>query len=209
MPRTPWLWIALTVASMAVSPAARADTIFLKNGRVLRSATVRVVGERLVFTQYDGEVSIPLALVERIERDALSGPEAEPTPSPEEYAESLRERPGAAAGPTTATGGTEGGQTGAQEARAGGAVEAGPDTPEYWRTRLAEVEELIDGVEERLGRLPEYRSGDTRLVLDGRMLWVLQERQRLEQRLEGLDQLRRSILDSARRAGIPPGWLRR
>lgn len=47
-----------------------ADTIVLKNGRRIRAAQVVVEGERVSYETRAGRLSLPLSIVERIERDA-------------------------------------------------------------------------------------------------------------------------------------------
>ena len=74
--------IALTLLAvtfvLGLAASASADTIYLKNGRVIRSSSVRVEGDRVIFVQYAGEVSIPLVLVDRIVQDASVEPEGAP-----------------------------------------------------------------------------------------------------------------------------------
>ena len=76
--------IALTLLAVAfvlgLAASASADTIYLKNGRTIRSSSVRIDGDRVIFIQYAGEVSIPLALVDRIVEDASVEPEGAPPP---------------------------------------------------------------------------------------------------------------------------------
>ncbi len=55
---------------------ASADSIYLKNGRVIRTSTARVEGEQVLFFQHGSEQSIPLSLVDRIEKDERQGPQA-------------------------------------------------------------------------------------------------------------------------------------
>jgi len=55
---------------------AGADSIYLKNGRVIHTSTARVEGENVLFLQHGSEQSIPLSLVDRIEKDERQGPQA-------------------------------------------------------------------------------------------------------------------------------------
>jgi len=54
--------------------SADADSIYLKNGRVIRAQGVRVEGNRVVFVLYGGEQAIPVALIDRVERDDWNKP---------------------------------------------------------------------------------------------------------------------------------------
>jgi hypothetical protein len=60
--------------ALAVTATAHGDSIYLKNGRVIRSDDVKVEDGRVVFLQLGGYQSIPMALVERIEEDGWVAP---------------------------------------------------------------------------------------------------------------------------------------
>ena len=66
------------ILTLAVPVPASADSIYLKNGRVIRVAEARIDGNRVVFHLHGGEQAIPLALVERVEDDGWRGPGAPP-----------------------------------------------------------------------------------------------------------------------------------
>ncbi len=84
--------IALTLLALAfvfgLAASASAVTIYLKNGRAIRTSSVRIDGDRVIFIQYAGEVSIPLALVDRIVEDASVEPEGAPVVAPAMTADS-------------------------------------------------------------------------------------------------------------------------
>jgi len=89
--------------TLGLAPAAAADSIYLKNGRVIRSDDVAIDGERLVFFQFGGYQTIPMALVDRVEKDgwvAPGSPGRRPLPGADQPAP---ETP-AAASPTAPTG---------------------------------------------------------------------------------------------------------
>jgi hypothetical protein len=66
------------ILMLAAPVPALADSIYLKNGRVIRVAEARIDGDRVVFHLHGGEQAIPLALVERVENDDWRGPGAPP-----------------------------------------------------------------------------------------------------------------------------------
>ncbi len=70
-------------------------------------------------------------------------------------------------------------------------------TAEYWRNRLSGVDQRIQTLEQQL-QSPLYTS-DPRGA---------PRRQRLEQQLAQAQSERAAIVEEARRAGAPPGWLR-
>lgn len=55
---------------------AGADSVYLKNGRVIHTASARIEGNHVLFLQHGSEQSIPLSLVDRIEEDDRRGPGA-------------------------------------------------------------------------------------------------------------------------------------
>ncbi len=70
-------------------------------------------------------------------------------------------------------------------------------TEDYWRGRLAPIDARIQSMEERL-QSPEFTYNPVGAP----------DRQRLEQQLAQARAERQTILDEARRKGVPPGWLR-
>ena len=67
--------VAVLVFALAATSAA-ADTIYLKNGRVIRTSSAIVEDDRVVFVQYGHPVTIPLDQVDRVVEDDEVGPEA-------------------------------------------------------------------------------------------------------------------------------------
>ena len=208
------------------SSGAGADSIYLKNGRVIHCEWTRVEGDYLVFGQYGGEAKIPLHAVERVEEDSETEPEPEPTPSQEEYRAELVRRyaeaglsspvraPKGAGGDSevaggggSAGGGAAGDMGGAERRRQGQWRDLSPNTREYWQLRMAEIEEQEARVGAEINRLPQYTDVEER-ILDGRILWVVQEKERLAAILLDLEADRLTVREDARKAGIPPGWLR-
>ena len=176
--------LAATIA-LALANVAMADTIYMKNGRTIHSAHVRVEGDRVFFLQYGGEVSIPLSLVDRIVADANVEPEGAPPPPP--------------APPTD--------DPQADPAPDPEAEEIPPEqTRDYWqdavRTIVAERAEVDLEIEdlrraERAFLFSHRSTAETRAQIDA-----------AEVRLTELDQEMRDLQAEARRLQIPPGWLR-
>jgi hypothetical protein len=177
--------LALTfmVATVAlwVAGTATADTIYLKNGRVIQSSLVRVEGDRVIFVQYAGEVSIPLSQVERIVEDASVEPEATTTTSPP-----------------------------ADEAEEAAAAEA-EDVPEeqardYWQERVRAI--VAERVQVEL-QIEDLRRTERAFLFSHRS--TADTRQAIEDaqaRLVELDEEMSALETEARRLQIPPGWLR-
>ena len=137
--------VIFVIAALAVPAVAGADTVYLKNGRVIHTARARVENGMLVFSQLGGTVSIPMSAVERVERNTNVEPAAA---APPESA--------AAAGPEAASV-----PTGSRRASA-----AYPwDGAEYWGERLSEIDRRISRVENELDRLPAYSEVDQRVLL--------------------------------------------
>ncbi len=55
--------VGTAIFTLAVANVVMADTIYMKNGRSIRSSQVRIEGDRVIFFQYGGEVSLPLSMV--------------------------------------------------------------------------------------------------------------------------------------------------
>ncbi len=86
--RTILVIVAAVTVSLAPNLAGNAsgDSIYLKNGRVIRSDDVKVDGARLVFYQHGAYQAIPMSLVDRIEADDWSeagGEARRPLPKPD------------------------------------------------------------------------------------------------------------------------------
>ncbi len=67
---------ALVLCTTALAFPAAADSIYLKNGRVIHSIEVRVEGDRVLFLQYGSLQTIPLTLVDRVEQNDRGAPNA-------------------------------------------------------------------------------------------------------------------------------------
>ena len=93
--------VIFVIAAFAVPAIAGADTVYLKNGRVIHTARTRVENGMLVFSQLGGTVSIPMSAVERVERNTAVEPA--PAAPPESAAaagkRNLRSMSGHACGP--------------------------------------------------------------------------------------------------------------
>lgn len=184
-----------------------ADTIYLKSGRVIRTADARVEDGRVFFDQYGFEQSIPMSVVDRVEEDDHTGPEPLPAPAqpappdspgaetPEETAEEPAARSGAAT-PEIDT------------------VEVPPyeeevqpeETRQYWQDRVLALdaeEQVLDEQFEWLRRVERAFLFSHRSTAD-----VKQRIEAVEQRMAEVEQARRDLREEARRKGIPPGWLR-
>lgn len=180
--------LTFVVAALALSfaTAVVADTIYLKNGRTIRSSEVRVEGDKVFFVQYGGEVALPMSIVDHIEEDA----NVEPPSSP----------PSAMPAADPAAGDPE-------------ATAAGPEgdvpfeeTQEYWQDKVrsieAEKEQTRLTIEdlrrtERAFLFSHRSTADTRAAIEA-----------AEGRLVELDQEMTDLQAQARQAGIPAGWLR-
>lgn len=177
--------LAATVVALLVGPAT-ADTIYLKNGRVLRSSSVRQEGEKIIFVQYGSEQAIPLAMVDRIEKDENVEPEPTVATEPEPEAQDTSDQ--AAAG------------------TAEGAEVAPEQTQEYWQNAVRAIQDERAQVELTIGDL---RREEQAFLFSHRS--TAQTRQGIEnaqRRLAELDQQMSDLEDQARRLNVPPGWLR-
>ena len=172
--------------ALALANVAMADTIYMKNGRTIRSSQVRVEGDRVIFLQYGGEVSVPLSLVDRIVEDTNVEPEGAPPPPPPS-ADDPQADPGAD-------------------------PDADPEeippeqTRDYWQEAIGtivaergqvdlEIEDLRRT--ERAFLFSHRSTADTRALIDA-----------AELRLTELDQEMSELQAEARRLQIPAGWLR-
>lgn len=175
-----------------LATSAAADTIYMKNGRVIRTSEARIEGDRVIFLQYGGEVAIPLSLVDRVEANEARGPQGTAISRP------TQQVPAA---------GTQGDQGESQQAETGGEEEVPPEqTREYWQERIntiaAERTELEDSMvelrrEERAFLFSQRSTAETRRKID-----------EAQTRLQELDQELVDLKAEARRLKVPPGWLR-
>ena len=216
----------LTAIGLIAADGVVADTIYLVNGRVIHTESVRIEGGNVIFRQYGGSVSIPRASVLRIERDATSSPpprRAQPAADP---TQGLAAEPtGKVAAPDAAAEGSDAGVRAAESAAGqeppGGSA-AGQEPPEgsaapadrpwetaaYWLEQLAAVDERIERVEAELARLPVYSELERRQIVSGQIMYFAAQRDKWEAFRERLQSQRRELERSARKAGILPGVLR-
>ena len=73
------LFMALVLAGVSVAPTLAADSIYLKNGRVIRTSSAEIVGDRVMFTQFGHPIAIPMSQVDRIVDDDYEDPVATPS----------------------------------------------------------------------------------------------------------------------------------
>ncbi len=172
---------------LAQPSVVAADSIYLKNGRVIRTQRSEVVGDKLVFLQYGAEITIPMALVDRIEADD----ELEEVPSP-------ARRPSPQGGDTDEDAGGSGDdeqdEVPAEETRG------------YWRAR---VEEIANERADLQAQIVDYRREERAFLFSHRSTADTRRKMEMaQQRLVELDDQMRELRRDARRQGIPPGWLR-
>lgn len=187
------LTFVVAALSLSVATAALADTIYLKNGRQIRSSHVRIEGDKVYFIQYGGEVALPMSLVDRIEEDA----NVEPPPSPP------RATPVEGTAPAEGAPAAGGGAEGAEGAEGETPIE---QTQEYWQDRVRAIEAEKEQV--RLN-IEDLRRTERAFLFSHRS--TAETRQQIEAaeaRLVELDQEMVELQAEARRAGVPAGWLR-
>ncbi len=171
-----------------------ADSIYLKNGRVIRTQRSEIVGDKLVFLQYGAEITIPMELVDRVEPDS----EIEEAPSP----------PRQPLPPGNDGADDESGDSDDDASVEGDDADEAPaeETREYWRERVEAISaeraalqaEIVESRREERAFLFSHRStAETRSKIEA-----------AQQRLAELDVEMRELRREARRQGIPPGWLR-
>jgi hypothetical protein len=164
---------------------AVADSIFLTNGRVIHTEHARVEGDRVVFRQYGGEVSIPRSAVLRI----VDNDEAE---------RSEARQPAATA------------RTAGAAALATSDAPAHPsEDVDYWAKLIRDVDGRIARAQAEIDRLPHYDAAD-RFILrySGQALYFMAEHDKWEAMLRSFKLTRRQLLEGARKAGVTPGALR-
>jgi hypothetical protein len=69
-----FLTASLCTLMVFFGASANADSIYLKNGRVIHTSSARIDGDQVLFLQHGSEQSIPLSIVDRIEEDERQGP---------------------------------------------------------------------------------------------------------------------------------------
>lgn len=72
--------VAVAMLTLAAATTASADSIYLKNGRIIRADDAHVDGARVIFFLHGAQQALPMALVDRIEDDDWRGPGAPPRP---------------------------------------------------------------------------------------------------------------------------------
>lgn len=211
--------VSIVVFGLVATPAV-ADTIYLKNGRIIHTSTARIEGDKVEFQQYGGWIVLPMSVVDRVEQNERRSPEGSSTPatgttaSPDEGAAGDTEAAGggvqAVADEGQATGG-EGGDADGQETTVGEegqegsqAEQADEPPPEetrvYWRTRLEPLFRQMDRIEADLER---YRP------MAATSAGAAARVEQLERRLAEIETRVQAIQSEARRLGVPPGWVRR
>jgi hypothetical protein len=196
----------LILGGLVLATRAEADTIYLTNGRVIHTASVRVEDGRVIFRQFGGEVSIPLSVVGRlVEDDTVEHTVASETGPGGD--------PGRIPGVTGGVSETPRGSTRAPEASNDSGTRAGLQHPshraDYWIKRIREVDERIARVQAELDRLPAYDEVDRRLLrFSGQARYFIAERDKWDTLLRRFRRTRRQLLEGARKAGIAPGALR-
>lgn len=179
------LSVVTAALTLALANVAMADTIYMKNGRSIRSSQVRIEGDQVIFLQYGGEVSIPMSMVDRIVKDENVEPEGAPPPPP------------AAADDTQV-----GPATDPEE------EETPPEqtTRDYWQGKVraitAEREEVELQIED-LRRTERAFLFSHRSTAETRTQIVA-----AQARLAELEQEVTDLQAEARRLNVPPGWLR-
>jgi len=138
------------------------------------------------------------------ERRGKNSTESKRTITDRELASSFRGLPPAsstvqtpASGDGTAAEGTEGGETPAPDEK---------KTPEYWQNRMKGSKEKIAKLEQQL-QSEDWGEGQ-KVGVDPRGANNLGTRQQAEQQLAAARSELEAIRAEARKAGVPPGWVR-
>ncbi|NKB90148.1 MAG: hypothetical protein GKS06_18230 [Acidobacteria bacterium] len=189
----------ILIAAFAVAgSAAAADRIYLKNGRVIRTSSARMVGDRVEFIQFGQQATIAADLVLRIEKD-----ETEPEPEiPAPNTPPRTEESGEPSEPPESDSETSDDAEGDEPEDA----VAPEQTQEYWRERVLSIGREKDEIAERI---KELRREERAFLFSHRS--TAETRQKIEAaqaRDKELDQDLVDLRREARRLGIPPGWLR-
>jgi hypothetical protein len=185
------LLITIFGAMLLTGPAAAADTVYLKNGRSLRTPEATVEGERVLLRLYGGQLVLPLSVVDRVVDDDAVEPPPTVTPaadlSAEEADPQIEEEAAAAAADP-----------------ADPADEVAPpveppatQTREYWQNQVAPLHAELGRLEQELDRLRTLTGAAVQVRIDR----LEATRRQLQEQLEAIGR-------EARRLGIPAGWLR-
>jgi hypothetical protein len=78
-----WVWAGAVVLSLAIVGAAHADTIYLKDGRVIWGKDVVEEGDQVILIRPDGSLTFSRSQVDRVERVKNSLPRFYSVPPPE------------------------------------------------------------------------------------------------------------------------------
>jgi hypothetical protein len=188
--------VLVVCAVFALATSAVADTIYLKNGREILTSKTRIEGDNVIFLQYGGEVTIPLALVDRIVEDEAR--ESDPLPVSAPASSGSAGQSGDQAGSSAAAG--------AADPNAAPAEQDPKSTRDYWQQELRAFQNERDQLSTRLEDLDR----EERAFLFSRRS-TAETRRRIEDtnaQLEALDEQEAELRDEARKLNIPAGWLR-
>jgi hypothetical protein len=171
------------VAAASMSPPAAADTIYLKNGRTIDTASATVTDDRVMFMQFGHPVSIPMSQVDRIEENDAVGPAATPTTAPVPRPTTVNPAPSAAG------------------------TRADPEqSKDYWQNRVRAINAEAEGLElemQRLRRVERAFLFSHRSTADTR-----RQIEDVQARIDANEQALPTLRREARAKGIPAGWLR-
>ncbi len=180
------------VLLISAQQEASADTIYLKNGRVIKTAQAGVEEDQLVFVQFGGEVRIPMSLVKEVvaaeeaEDVVVVAPPVPPRPSngePEEPPKPI----GAPASPDE------------EELPA-------EDTEAVWREKIRAINDQKAALDAEILRL---RRQERAFLFSHRSTTETAAKiKEAQERQQALDQEFTDLRREARRLGVPPGWLR-
>jgi len=185
--------IALAVLLSLVAAPAAADTIHMKNGRVITSSSVRVEGDHVYIRLLGGEVRLPLSLIDRIvvdeaiEEPASVVPGREPASAPNSPAGQGAPAPG---DPRDPAGQGDPAEEADPEA-------PGPETRQYWENLLDPLNEELAGIDSDLQRYRRRTGSDA----EASILRLVAERGGVQAQIN-------TILQDGRRLGVPSDWLR-
>lgn len=186
--------LLVIMAIFLLSLLSSADTIYLKNGRVIKTPFAEIVGNKVRFIVGGGEVMFPLSIVEKIEQDYFAFPEkkattaAQPPPAlPEEGISPIPEE-------------------GVNPVGIGDNPEAQKKQAEYWVKRRQQLNEAIQKAERELSEARRR----LRTTVDPRNR--RQVRQQIEQFQKDIEKYRNELNNlgtQAKKHGILPGELRK
>ena len=188
------LLITIFGAMLLAGPAAVADTVYLKNGRSLRTPEATVEGERVLLRLYGGQLVLPLSVVDRVVDDDAVEPPPTATPSADLSAEEADPQTEEAADPEAAAAADPADPA---EEVAPPAEPPADQTREYWQNRVVPLNAELGRLEQELDRLRTLTGAAVQVRIDR----LEATRRQLQEQLEAIGR-------EARRLGIPAGWLR-